>query len=196
MNTTENRLREALKTVGDTMGPEDVPPMRTPVTRRFGLAHSVRSGIARPAVLVSVCAAVLVLMGGLAVGAVVMTRDGNDAASSSGDGVHVTVFLCTKTSSNASCGHADATEVQKANIRRTLEGIRQVRRVEYESKLQAYERFKKAFSDKKEWENVKIGDIPDAFRVRVLDGGARTVKQTMLGVPGVDSVVDDQKPPA
>ncbi|MUN35660.1 permease-like cell division protein FtsX [Actinomadura litoris] len=193
MKSTEDRLREALKTVGDTMGSEDVPPMRSPVSRR--------SGLARPAVLASACAVVLVLIGGLVVGGLVvggktLTGNGGGAASSPPEDKHVAVYLCTKTSSNASCGHAEATDAQKANIKERLANIRQVRQVAYESKLQAYERVKKAFSDKKHWETVKPGDIPEAFRVQVSNDGVKLVQQAVIGLPGVDTVIVEDKPRA
>ncbi|WP_242882250.1 permease-like cell division protein FtsX [Actinomadura litoris] len=188
MKSTEDRLREALKTVGDTMGSEDVPPMRRPVSRR--------SGLARPAVLASACAVALVLLGGLVVGGKALSGDGGGAASSPPEDKHVAVFLCTKTSSNASCGHAEATDAQKADIKERLANIRQVRQVGYESKLQAYERFKKAFSDKKHWEAVKPGDIPEAFRVRVSNDGVKIVQQAVIGLPGVDTVIVEDKPRA
>ncbi|MFI0486028.1 permease-like cell division protein FtsX [Actinomadura sp. 9N215] len=192
MNEPEERLTDALKDVGETVRSGDVPPPpfpdRPPTTTPFS----------RPLVMGAMIAAFVVVMGGVVAGGYLAVDrtfgDRNAAASSERT---VSVFLCTKSSSAQKCRGGDATEQQKQEIKRRLQAMRQARRVDYESKKQAYERLKTALADDKELlESVRAGDVPDSFRVQVADTeDARAVKAAIDGVPGVDAVIIDHRRP-
>jgi cell division transport system permease protein len=109
--------------------------------------------------------------------------------------IEVSIFLCSKTSSNTSCSKADATADQKKSIEADLKKLPQVSKVEYESKEAAFSRFKEQFSTTPGMvQSTKAGDIPDSFRVRLKNPEEyKAVSNAMLGRPGVDQVVNEQE---
>ncbi|MEU5877383.1 permease-like cell division protein FtsX [Spirillospora sp. NPDC047279] len=111
------------------------------------------------------------------------------------DKIEVSVFLCAKTSSNTSCGKKDITPQQRDALRTDLEKLPQVAKVEYESKEQAYARFKDRFSSTPGFvQSAKEGDIPDSFRIRLKDPAEyKQVAQAVLGRQGVDQVINEQE---
>ena len=111
------------------------------------------------------------------------------------DKIEVSIFLCSKTSSNTSCSKADATADQKKSIEADLKKLPQVSKVEYESKEAAFSRFKEQFSTTPGMvQSTKAGDIPDSFRVRLKNPEEyKAVSNAMLGRPGVDQVVNEQE---
>lgn len=110
------------------------------------------------------------------------------------DKIEVSIFLCNKVSSNPQCGKADATEDQKAQIKKTLEGLPVVRQVQYESKEAAWERFRQRFQSTPGFtQSAKEGDIPDSFRVRLKNAEKfEAVEGAVKGAPGVDQVVNEK----
>ncbi|WP_067797620.1 permease-like cell division protein FtsX [Actinomadura formosensis] len=110
------------------------------------------------------------------------------------DKIEVSVFLCTKTSSNPSCQKQDVTDQQRQTLKATLDKMPQVSHVEYENKQQAYERFKDRFSGSPGFvESTREGDIPDSFRVKLKNPEEyKAVAQAMLQ-PGVDTVINEQE---
>jgi cell division transport system permease protein len=111
------------------------------------------------------------------------------------DRVEVSIFLCAKTSSNPTCQKADATQQQKDQLKGELEKLPQVSKVEYESKQQAYTRFKDRFASTPGFvQSAKEGDIPDSFRIRLKNPEQyKAVSQAVLGRPGVDQVINEQE---
>ncbi|MFD0855885.1 permease-like cell division protein FtsX [Actinomadura adrarensis] len=111
------------------------------------------------------------------------------------DKVEVSIFLCAKTSSNPACQKADATQQQKDQLKAELDRLPQVAAVEYESKQQAYERFKDRFASTPGFINsAREGDIPDSFRIRLKDPEQfKAVNQAVLGRAGVDQVINEQE---
>jgi cell division transport system permease protein len=111
------------------------------------------------------------------------------------DKVEVSIFLCAKTSSNQACQKADATQQQKDQLKGELQRLPQVAAVEYESKDQAYSRFKERFSTTPGFvQSARPGDIPDSFRIRLKDPEQyKAVSQAVLGRPGVDQVINEQE---
>ncbi|TDD79031.1 hypothetical protein E1293_24580 [Actinomadura darangshiensis] len=154
-------------------------------------------GDARPArrapvwVIVGAAVVAVLLTGGVLVGGFLLLRDAGDSHASQPGERDVSVFFCSRTSSNAACKGQDVTESQRQEVTRRAKGMKQVRRVEYESKQEAYERFKKVFKDRKDMlQSVSPGDLPDSLRLRVTGTeGAEAVKAALTGVAGVDSVV-------
>ncbi|HZB31440.1 MAG TPA: permease-like cell division protein FtsX [Streptosporangiaceae bacterium] len=111
------------------------------------------------------------------------------------DRVEVSIYLCSKTSTNPSCGKADRTDAQRDQLERDLKAMPQVSKVEYESKEQAYARFKERFSSTPGFvQSTKEGDIPDSLRVRLKNPQEyQTVAQAVNGRPGVDQVINEQE---
>ncbi|NVI91505.1 permease-like cell division protein FtsX [Actinomadura sp. BRA 177] len=186
MNTTEERLRDALQTVGDTIRPETMPEP--------GFAGR-RRRVPRPAMaMAAVAASAAVVVGGAVVGGAFRSdgATGPLAQPSSGASVPtISVFLCVETSANEVCDHKDATDAQKRAIKQHLEGLRSVRQVEFENKQQAYERFKSRFEDDDQFRrSVEAGDIPESFRGSLAPGAdTGPVTKAMTGTPGVDKVI-------
>lgn len=111
------------------------------------------------------------------------------------DKIEVSIFLCAKTSSNPSCQKQDVTDQQRQTLKAQLEKMPQVSGVQYESKQQAYDRFKDNFSGSPGFvESTREGDIPDSFRVKLKNPEEyKAVAQGMLGQPGVDTVINEQE---
>lgn len=111
------------------------------------------------------------------------------------DKIEVSIFLCARTSSNNACQKQDVTEQQRAALKGTLAKMPQVSNVQYETKQQAYTRFKDRFSGSPGFvESTREGDIPDSFRVKLKNPEEyKVVAQAMLGQPGVDTVINEQE---
>ncbi|MFG2002324.1 permease-like cell division protein FtsX [Spirillospora sp. NPDC048911] len=111
------------------------------------------------------------------------------------DKIEVSVFLCAKTSSNPTCGRKDITSQQRDALKADLDKLPQVAKVEYESKEQAYARFKDRFASTPGFvQSAKSGDIPDSFRIRLKDPEQyKQVAQAVLGRQGVDQVINEQE---
>jgi cell division protein FtsX len=187
LNTTEERLRDALQSVGETVRPENVPDPRFIGRRR---------GLPRPAMaMAAVAASAAVVVGGVAVGGTFRSGGATGPLaqpSASGASVPtISVFLCVKTSGNPSCDHKDATDAQRRKVKQRLEGVGSVRQVEFENKQEAYERFKKRFPNDDQFRrSVEAGDIPESFRVSLAPGAdTGPVTKAMTGTPGVDKVI-------
>jgi cell division transport system permease protein len=111
------------------------------------------------------------------------------------DRVEVSIYLCSKTSTNPSCNKADRTDAEKAQLEQDLRAMPQVSRVEYESKEQAYARFKDRFASTPGFvQSTKEGDIPDSLRVRLNNPQEyKVVANAVNGRPGVDQVINEQE---
>lgn len=110
------------------------------------------------------------------------------------DRVQVSIFLCTKDSRQPNCAGA-VTEDQKANIKTQLDQLRPlVKDVFYESEEDAFQRFSEQFKDTPLVGNVKVGDIPQSYRVQLSDPAKfEVVASTFENAPGVASVQDQKK---
>ncbi|MEO3786557.1 permease-like cell division protein FtsX [Actinocorallia sp. B10E7] len=111
------------------------------------------------------------------------------------DRVSVSIYLCSKSSSNTGCANKDATEQQRKELEATLDALPEVAGVEYESKAEAYERFKTLFANTPGFlAATKEGDIPDSLRVRLEDPSKFTsVISAAEGSPGVDQIVNERE---
>ncbi|MGH3241451.1 MAG: permease-like cell division protein FtsX [Spirillospora sp.] len=111
------------------------------------------------------------------------------------DKIEVSIFLCAKTSSNEACQKRDVTDPERQKLKAQLEQMPQVSKVEYESKQQAYTRFKDNFAGAPGFvESTREGDIPDSYRVKLKNPEEyKAVAQAMLGQPGVDTVINEQE---
>jgi cell division transport system permease protein len=111
------------------------------------------------------------------------------------DRVEVSVYLCAKTSSNPTCQKSDTTAQQREALKKSLEDMPQVAKVEYESRQQAFDRFKDRFSGTPGFvAATKPGDIPDSFRIKLKDASQYDkVIQATTGRPGVDQVINERE---
>lgn len=184
MNTTEERLHDALRAAGETI--EAVPAFVVPA-RRFTLR--------RIAAFVSVAAVVIA-------GVAFWSGSGgkeplsSPALASLVEPGEISVFLCLgRSTSNPACGHRDATVAEKAAIQQKIMSLPQVNAVEYESKEKAFVRFMHAFRNKPGLVSAtKVGDIPDSFRLRLRNQGlSQPVTAAITGMPGVDQIVDETR---
>src|SRR3989337_2160963 len=85
------------------------------------------------------------------------------------DKVEVSVFLCGPDSTGASCASGEVTQDQRESIRSDLDALPEVERIYYESKQQAYERFKEQFRNSAIVDNVTPDQMPESFRVKLVD---------------------------
>lgn len=111
------------------------------------------------------------------------------------DKVEVTVYLCGDTSSAANCAGKEVTQEQRDQISKDLATTPQVERVFYESKVQAYDRFKEQFKDSPDLvANVSPDALPESFRVKLRDPQQfEVVASAFQDRPGVDTVQDLKK---
>jgi cell division transport system permease protein len=87
-----------------------------------------------------------------------------------------------------------ASEQQITHLRETLQAIPEVDTVTFESRAEAYKRFKKIFANQQALvQNVPQEAMPQSFRVKLADPEKFTVVAARLaGQPGIDKVVDQR----
>lgn len=111
------------------------------------------------------------------------------------DKVEVSVFLCSTDSTRPSCADGEVTQAQRDAIRSDLESLRPlVRQVYYESKTEAYTRFKEQFKGSAIADNVTPDAMPESFRVKLSDPTKYSIVSSAFeGRPGVDQVQDQRR---
>ncbi|QKG22888.1 permease-like cell division protein FtsX [Actinomadura verrucosospora] len=182
MNTTEERLADALRTVGGTIAPEDVPPPR--------FAQRRRAGARRPVLIAAAACAAVVAGGAVAGGALTSGHKDRRPAATNG-GVRVALFLCTRQNRNDNCAGRDVTERQKADLNASLDTDRRVRDVVYVTKEQHWEQFRARFKNTRSpaLPTTSPESIPPVFIATVGRADVKAFMQVYLGRPGVDTVV-------
>jgi len=111
------------------------------------------------------------------------------------DKVEVTVYLCGSTSLSPNCAGKEVTQEQREQINKDLSTTAQVEKVYYESKQEAYSRFKEQFKDSPDLvANVSADALPESFRVKLKDPTQfEVVASAFQDRPGVDAVQDLKK---
>ncbi len=111
------------------------------------------------------------------------------------DKVEVSVFLCSKDSTRPSCSDGEVTQAQRDGIRSDLESLRPlVKQVYYESKQEAFSRFKEQFKGSAIADNVTPDAMPESFRVKLSDPTKYAIVSSAFeGRPGVDQVQDQRR---
>jgi cell division transport system permease protein len=101
------------------------------------------------------------------------------------ENVEVSVFLKT----------LDVTPEQKAAIQSQLDGDDLVQRFEFETKEQAYNRFKEIYAAAPELiEQTKPESLPESYRVKLKDPNQfETFKAKYANMPGVDTIIDQKQ---
>lgn len=113
------------------------------------------------------------------------------------DRVQVSIFLCGKESDTPSCASGEVTQAQKDQILADLKSPQlgpYVEKVFYESKQEAFTRFKQQFKDSVLSDNVTVDQMPESYRVRLKNPEQyQVVSQVFADRPGVESVEDQRK---
>jgi cell division transport system permease protein len=111
------------------------------------------------------------------------------------DKVEVSIFLCSKGSDTASCSGGEVTDAQRDQIEADLESLRPlVSEIYYESKAEAYTRFKEQFANSPIVDNVTENALPESFRVKLSDPTQYdVVASAFAGRPGVEQVNDQRQ---
>jgi cell division transport system permease protein len=109
------------------------------------------------------------------------------------DKVEVSVFLCGQDSTVPSCAGGEVTQTQRDQIRKDLEALPQVQRIYYESKRQAYSRFKEQFKNSAIVDNVTPDQMPESYRVKLKDPEQfPVIASAFIGRDGVEQVQDQK----
>jgi cell division transport system permease protein len=109
------------------------------------------------------------------------------------DKVEVTVYLCGPNSKVANCAGGAVTGDQRDEIKADLEALPQVRELFYESKEEAFERFKDRYEGSAIADNVTADALPESYRIKLKDPEQfQVVASALTGRPGVESVQDQR----
>ncbi|MDO5698512.1 MAG: permease-like cell division protein FtsX [Dermatophilus congolensis] len=108
------------------------------------------------------------------------------------DKIEVSIFLCTKTSSEPNCGGAAATPQQQGAVEELLRSYDEtIASHVYESQDEAYARFKEQFADNPTFAETPKDAIPAAYRVKLVNPeDYKLVHDAFAGMPGVAAVKD------
>ncbi|GLW09387.1 hypothetical protein Misp01_45160 [Microtetraspora sp. NBRC 13810] len=104
----------------------------------------------------------------------------------------VAVFLCRDDDIYRSCAGGKVTEGERAGILRTLEAMPDVEAVTFESREQAWEKFRTQYADNDELlKAVNFSDMPESFQARIRAGGdASAVARAAGELPGVSNSIN------
>jgi len=112
------------------------------------------------------------------------------------DKLEVSVFLCGADSGEGvagSCAAGEVTQDQRDSIRADLDSMPQVQKVYYESKREAYSRFKEQFKNSAIVDNVTPDQMPESFRVKLVNPEQfDIVASAFVGRAGVEQVQDQK----
>lgn len=113
------------------------------------------------------------------------------------DRVQVSIFLCSPASLQPTCADGAATEATKEQVRKDLEGPQlspYIDKIYFESKDDAFKRFKEQFPDDAVSKNVTADQMPESYRVKLKDPEKyQVVSQYFTGRDGVEEVVDQRE---
>jgi cell division transport system permease protein len=107
--------------------------------------------------------------------------------------VEVSVFLCGEVSNAPSCAGGEVTQTQRDQIRTDLDAMPQVQKIYYESKQQAYTRFKQQFKNSAIVDNVTADQMPESFRVKLTNPELfPIIASAFIGRDGIEQVQDQK----
>ena len=110
------------------------------------------------------------------------------------DRIQVSIFMCTDGAVQANCNEQAATPEQKAAIQSQLKAMPEVDTVFEENAEQAYERFKEQFRNNPIVDTIRVGDIPESYRVKLKDPTKFAIVSSQFeNAPGVAAVQDQEK---
>jgi cell division transport system permease protein len=109
------------------------------------------------------------------------------------DKVEVSVFLCGDVSNAPSCAGGAITQAQRDQIRADLDKMPQVQKIYYESKQEAYKRFKQQFKSSAIVDNVTAEQMPESFRVKLTNPEQYPIiASAFIGRDGIEQVQDQK----
>ena len=114
------------------------------------------------------------------------------------DRVQVSIFLCSKDDAKKpSCSGGEVTQAQRESILADLKSpqlSQYVAKVYYESKQEAYDRFKEQFKDSAVVGNITPDVMPESYRVQLVDPQQYAmVSDQFRDRPGVSDVQDQNQ---
>lgn len=113
------------------------------------------------------------------------------------DRVQVSIFLCSAGSLEPTCANGAATEATRDEIRKDLDGPQlkpYIDKIYFESKDEAFKRFKEQFPDDAVSKNVTADQMPESYRVKLKNPEKyEVVSQYFTGRDGVEEVVDQRE---
>lgn len=111
------------------------------------------------------------------------------------DRVQVSIYLCPDNALQQNCDGKGVSDAERETIRSQLNQMKPlVEHVYHETEKQAYDRFQQYYKNSPVAGNVKVGDIPESFRVQLSDPTKyEVVVSSFEGAPGVASVQDQEK---
>ena len=113
------------------------------------------------------------------------------------DRAQVAVFLCTPIDNTGNCTGDEATEDQKAEIQRQLESetiAPFIKQFEFENHEQAFKNFQELFSDSPLAEFATADQVPESFRINLVDPTqADVLTESLSGLAGVQGVEDQRR---
>jgi cell division transport system permease protein len=113
------------------------------------------------------------------------------------DRVQVSIFLCVADSEAPTCAEGEVTQAQRDSIVAALESgplAPYVEKYFYESKAEAFARFKEQFADTAIADNVTEDQMPESYRVRLKNPEEyQVVAEYFTGFPGVEEVQDQRR---
>lgn len=113
------------------------------------------------------------------------------------DRAQVAIYFCTATDDTGTCAQEEATPEQKADVEAQLESPTLapfIDRFEFESRELAFENFQKSFEGSPLVDLASPEFLPESYRVKLHDPTQSIVLiESLSGVPGVQSVVDDRQ---
>lgn len=113
------------------------------------------------------------------------------------DKVQVAIFLCVDTSTAATCSAGPVTDQQRADIEQALHAPAMtpyISTVEYESQDQALGHFKEQFANSPIVDSVTADQLPESFRVNLVDPEKyEVINEAFSSMPGVEVVIDQRE---
>ena len=113
------------------------------------------------------------------------------------DKVEVSLYLCLPDDANDAgspgCKGGAVTDAQRTSIEADLKKLNVVSQVFYESKTEAYQRFKERFSGSAIADNITPDQMPESYRVKLADPTKYDlIYSAFNGRPGVQQVQDQR----
>ena len=112
------------------------------------------------------------------------------------DRAQVAVYLCTESENSGNCTQQEATQEQIDAVEAQLKSTTLkpfIKKVDFEDHNEAYDNFKQQFSDSPVISFVTPELLNESFRVNLVDPAqADVLIESMSGLPGVESVVDQR----
>jgi cell division transport system permease protein len=113
------------------------------------------------------------------------------------DKVQVAIFLCVDTSTAATCSAGPVTDQQRADIEQALQAQAMtpyISTVEYESQDEALGHFKEQFANSPIVDSVTADQLPESFRVNLVDPEKyEVINEAFSSMPGVEVVIDQRE---